>query len=72
MMTRQALSILSPLLLFVLAEAAWSRPEVKDYDDFRARMEQAYRYLDSRGVRYYDPRNPSRTPEPPQPARYNR
>ena len=58
--------------LCALAEAGWSRPEVKDYDDFSARMEGTYRYFDGRGVYYYDLRNPGRTPEPPQPAKYNK
>ena len=58
--------------LCALAEAAWSQPEVKDYADFSARMEGACRYLDGKGVYYYDLRNPARTPEPLQPAKYNK
>ncbi len=58
--------------LCALAESAWSAPEVKDYGDFTARMESALRYLDGRGVRYFDFRTPGRTPEPLQPARYNK
>ena len=58
--------------LCALAEAAWSQPEVKDYADFSARMDGAYSYLDGKGVYYYDLRNPARTPEPLQPAKYNK
>lgn len=56
--------------LCALAEAAWSRPEVKNYADFLSRMDEAFKYLDSRGVYYYDFRDPSRTPEPAQPDMY--
>ncbi len=58
--------------LCALAEAAWSRPEVKDYTDFTVRMDAAFRYLKKRGVYYFDFRKPERTPEPIQPARYNK
>ena len=50
--------------LCALAESAWSRPEVKDYEDFKARMEHTFRYLDERGVNYYDFTDPKSTPEP--------
>ncbi len=50
--------------LCALAESAWSRPEVKDYEDFKARMEYAFRYLDERGVNYYNFLDPKSTPEP--------
>ncbi|MDY3782766.1 MAG: YhcH/YjgK/YiaL family protein [Candidatus Cryptobacteroides sp.] len=56
--------------LCALSEAAWSQPEVKNYADFRVRMDKAFEYFDRIGAAYYDFRDPSRTPEPAQPEKY--
>ena len=50
--------------LCALAEAAWSAPEVKNYDHFTKRMENAYTLFDSLNIYYFDNRNPEKTPEP--------
>lgn len=50
--------------LCALAESAWSSPEVKNFEGFTARMEEAYRLFDSLGLYYYDARNPEKHPEP--------
>ncbi len=39
--------------LVALAEVAWSSKEVRDWDDFSARMATEYRRLDAMGVKYY-------------------
>lgn len=51
--------------LCALAESGWTQREGKNYEDFTARMEDAYRYLDSRSVYYCDLRDPGAHPEPP-------
>lgn len=58
--------------LCALAEAAWTVKEAKNYAGFTGRMEKEYRHLDSKGIYYYDLRNPGRTPEPSQPAVFNK
>lgn len=40
---------------FALAEIAWSAPEKKDWDSFRARVNDACMRLDERGVNYHIP-----------------
>lgn len=54
--------------LCALAESAWSQPEVKDYADFRTRLEDAFTLFDKLGIYYFDPRNPARHPEPAGPV----
>ena len=54
--------------LIALAEKAWTREENMDYDDFLRRLDYVYEYLDSKGIRYYDSRDPGRHPEPPCPG----
>jgi hexosaminidase len=39
--------------LCALSEVAWTNPERKNLDDFRARLEHNYFYLDKMGVNYY-------------------
>ena len=51
--------------LAALAESAWSRPEVKDWNSFSARMEREYGLYDRAGLWYYDPRDPQRHSENP-------
>lgn len=48
--------------LIALAEKAWSSS--LDYNDFLQRLAGEYRYLDSIGVYYFDPRDFDRHPEP--------
>ena len=50
--------------LMALAEKAWTQEENMDYEDFLRRLDSAYEYLDSLGIKYYDARNPDRHPEP--------
>lgn len=50
--------------LIAVAEAAWTMPEQKDYQDFLLRLEQTYRHLDDLHIFYFDHRAPSRHPEP--------
>ena len=50
--------------LIALAEKAWTREENMNYEDFLRRLDSAYEYLDSLGIKYYDARNPDRHPEP--------
>lgn len=47
-----------------LAESAWTKAGVKDYDSFTRRMEKAYQMFDKSGIYYFDHRNPARHPEP--------
>jgi hexosaminidase len=54
--------------LIALAEKAWTLEKNMDYDDFQRRLEHVYEYLDSKGIRYYDSRDPGRHPEPPCPG----
>ncbi len=35
-----------------LAEVVWTRPELKDFDDFRARLEKQYARFDQMEVNY--------------------
>ena len=51
--------------LCAVAEAAWSAPEVKNYDDFLTRLDGALKHFDSLGVWYFDPRDPAARPELP-------
>lgn len=53
--------------LCALSEAAWSQPDVKDYDDFMRRMEAVFASFDRLGIYYFDPRNPGHHPEPAGP-----
>jgi hexosaminidase len=48
--------------LIALAEKAWSSS--LDYKDFLQRLETEFKYLDSLGVYYYDPKSFSHHPEP--------
>ncbi len=50
--------------LCAVAESGWTAPEVKNYDNFRKRMENAYVSFDKQGIYYFDERDPARTPEP--------
>ena len=50
--------------LCAVAEAGWTRPDNKNYNDFCRRMEYAYRIFDRMGIYYFDNRNPEHHPEP--------
>lgn len=50
--------------LAAIAENGWSTPEVKSYDDFMHRLPDFLRYLDGKGINYYNPFDPESTPEP--------
>ena len=54
--------------LCALAESAWSAPEVKNYYGFMSRMEDSFALFDRLGINYFDPRDPSRHPEPAAPV----
>lgn len=54
--------------LCALAESGWSMPEKKEYDDFKRRMETAYKLFDSLHIYYFDERNTHRHPEPTGPT----
>lgn len=53
--------------LCTLAEAAWSQPGVKNFDDFMRRMEAVFATFDRLGIYYFDPRDPGHHPEPAGP-----
>ncbi len=55
-----------------LAESAWTQPEMKNFDSFSRRMENAYRAFDGDGIYYFDHRNPSRHAEPDGPQQKKR
>ena len=54
--------------LCALAESAWTIRDNKNYDDFRLRLEDAYRLFDNLGIYYFDHRNPERHAEPAGPV----
>lgn len=62
--TNQRLDFMLFPRLCAVAEAGWTQPENKDYGDFIRRMEHAYRFFDSLGIYYFDPRSPQHHPEP--------
>ena len=53
--------------IYALAEAAWTKPEAKDYESFSQRLEAVYSQLDAEGIYYYDYRDPAHHPEPAGP-----
>jgi len=55
--------------IFALAEAAWTSASNKDFADFSARLDGFYPQLDGKGIYYFDPRLPSRNPEPAGPSK---
>ena len=50
--------------LSALAEAAWTKKENKNYDDFKERLKPMLSYLDDLGIYYYNLFEPELTPEP--------
>lgn len=51
--------------LCALAESGWTEAGSKDYGSFAERLEVALRYLNGRGVSYFDFLHPDESPEPP-------
>jgi hexosaminidase len=54
--------------LAALSEDAWTPLALKNYDEFMKRVPAFMKELDRRGISFYDPFNPQRTPEPPPPV----
>jgi hexosaminidase len=46
-----------------LAEAAWTKKESKDYNDFLLRLKPLLPFLKAKGIYYFDPFDPSLSPE---------
>jgi hexosaminidase len=51
-----------------LAEAAWTEDSSKDFPGFTRRMDAMFRMYHQKGIRFFDFRNPEKTPEVPGPA----
>jgi hexosaminidase len=51
-----------------LAEAAWTRNEIKNYDNFLVRLKPLLNYLKEKNIYYFDPFNPEQNPEPEGPG----
>ena len=68
MHTKQRVDFMTFPRLCALAEAAWTNPERKSYENFTLRMEDVYRLFDDMGIYYFDPRNPNHHPEPAGPV----
>ena len=50
--------------LSAMAEAAWTKEENKDYDDFLNRLKPMILYLEKQRIGFYNPFLPEATPEP--------
>jgi hexosaminidase len=48
-----------------LAEAAWSKADAADYDEFMQRLQPSFRLYKAKGISYFDPQHPEETPEIP-------
>ena len=55
--------------LCAIAESGWTIPENKDFASFETRMDSAFKHLESRGVHFFDYRDPERYPEVPSAVR---
>ena len=51
--------------LCAIAESGWTPVESKDYSSFEKRLLSALKYLQVKGVNFFDLNNPSSSPEPP-------
>lgn len=51
-----------------LAEAAWTQPAHKNYSNFQQRLREMHRYFDSENLYYFNPFQPSASPEPAGPG----
>ena len=47
-----------------MAEDAWTNPKAKDYSRFETNLKNFLKYLDQKGINYFNPFNPESTPEP--------
>jgi hexosaminidase len=54
--------------LSAMAEAAWTKNERKNYDDFLLRLSPLLNYLKEMDIYYFNPFSPELTPEPPGPT----
>lgn len=70
--TEQRLDYMTFPRICALAEAAWTKPQLKNFDNFNRRMENSYRKFDKDGIYYFDFRQPDRHPEPTGPTRKER
>lgn len=50
--------------ILAIAEDGWSRPSIKNYDNFEVRVKKFLKYLDSLGIYYFNPFDKKSTPEP--------
>jgi hexosaminidase len=50
--------------LLALAEKGWTWARNLDYQGFLKRLENEYKYMDAKGIYYYDFRNKNNHPEP--------
>lgn len=55
--------------LAAIAEDGWTSPARKDWGGFRERVRQFLRYCDLRGLSYFNPLDPAKTPEPSGPEK---
>ena len=55
--------------LAAIAEDAWTPTAAKSWDGFQSRVPAFLRWLDGRGVSYFDPFAPTKTPEPAGPEK---
>ena len=53
--------------LFAVSEAAWTLPHRKDYGNFLRKLAKYLPLLDEMGIYYFNPFDPSSTPEPTAP-----
>lgn len=54
--------------LIAVAEAGWTAPQNKDFEDFEKRLERVYGEFDAMGINYFDHRDPEHHPEPAGPV----
>jgi len=50
--------------LTAIAEAAWTEPHNKNYEDYQQRLRAMLKRYDLQGINYFDPFTPKNTPEP--------
>lgn len=66
---RERLGFMTFPRLAALAEAGWTPAAAKDEKGFERRLRVFLRELDRRGIPYFNPFDPARTPEPPAPEK---
>jgi len=50
--------------ILAIAEDGWTRPSIKNYENFVSRVKKFLKYLDTRGIYYFNPFDKESTPEP--------